>query len=653
MGQLLPFDPALRPFYHGVASGDPLEDRVIIWTRVTPNTDGAIVGTYTVATDTALNNVVKAGIFTTDFSKDYTVKVDVTGLQSNTTYYYAFFALGKRSFIGRTKTTPSVLSDNLTDVLKFAVVSCANYEGGYFNAYKTLAKRNDLNAVIHLGDYYYEYAKDTHRDPKMKDPNRSYIPTYVPITKTDYRQRQSLYHLDKDLQILHQQHPFIVIWDDHEIANNAYEKGYKSKEPDEEGWDKRKRAAKEAYVEWMPVRGDADNSVFYRRFSYGKLMDLFILDTRLEGRQKQGEKYYGLEDTLNPRRIMSMKQEDWLKSNLKNSTARWKVVSSQVIFSTPNLGFAAFFKNSRANVEFFQNLLMDNWSGYLMQRNRILDFIQQNKLNNTVVISGDSHSSWAFDLSKNPVTYPSAKGKTTYVPRPNPYNPKTGEGYNPSTGEGAQGVEFSTPSISSSNFTRILKPAMIARWENRSNSNRKYSKGEYSYNPHLKYINLSDHGYFIMDVRADSVQSDFFYVPTISKRTNDEKWHRGLSSRYNSNRITTVKTPKSAAEKKIQDVPAPPSKVVAQDEPSIFTFYLDALKNSLTIQYGLAKSANVDIALLNLDGSTVKSIVQLSKQDVGIYAVNNIEMEEINNGTYMVRLKMDDAVFLKKIVINK
>jgi alkaline phosphatase D len=263
IAQILPFNAQLKPFYHGVASGDPMEDRVIIWTRITPDRDTTITGTYIFATDIALKNMIKIGTFSTDSSKDYTVKMDVTGLQSNTTYYYAFIALGKRSCIGRTKTTPtkysdtpSVLGNNLSDVLKFAVVSCANYEGGYFNAYARIADRNDLNAVIHLGDYYYDYSMGSHRNSKLKDLTRNYIPIHKTVTKTDYRLRLSLYHLDKNLQKVHQQHPFITIWDDHEIANNAYETGAKSNKGD---WNVRKKEAKEAYFEWMPIRGTAEN----------------------------------------------------------------------------------------------------------------------------------------------------------------------------------------------------------------------------------------------------------------------------------------------------------------------------------------------------------------------------------------------------------
>ncbi len=654
--QLLPFNPALKPFYHGVASGDPLEDRVIIWTRVTPDRDTSITGTYIVATDAVLNNIVKTGTFSTDSSRDYTVKVDVTGLQSNMTYYYAFLALDKRSSIGRTRTTPSVSSDNLTAVLKFAVMSCANYEAGYFNAYGRVADRNDLNAVIHLGDYYYEYSKGSHRNSKLKDPNRNYIPTHETVTKADYRLRHSLYRLDKDLQRLHQQHPIIAIWDDHEIANNAYETGSKREPNNESDWNVRKKGAKDAYFEWMPVREKTENPDFYRAFSYGKLMDLFMLDTRLEGRQRQPANFDSPDDSLNQRRIISAAQYNWLTNSLKNSKARWKVVGSQVIFSNINLGFAALFPRSRANIRIFQNVFLDTWQGYLLQRNSILDSIQKNKVNNVVVISGDSHNSWSFDLNKMPVLYPFANLKPAYLPQLNPYNPATGNGYNPETGEGSQGVEFSAPSISSKSFTEILTPSMVAHWEAKSNAVHPHIKGNPNYNPHMKFVNLNDHGYFILDVRADSIQSDYYYVPTITAVTDVEKWGKGLSSRNNSNKITTAATRQPALAKDIQDIPAPSARVVSAinviDTSIVLALYPHPITGTMDIQYDLIHNTDIHISFVNLAGKTVKSIAQMLNQRAGIYSIAPVETSDLSRGIYILRIQTSESVIVRKIEIQ-
>ena len=656
IGQMLPFNPALKPYYHGVASGDPLEDRVIIWTRITLDNLQSIKGTYVIARDTALSNIVKIDTFSTDWNRDYTVKIDVTGLQNNTTYYYAFMALGKRSPIGRTKTTPSVSSDNLTDVLKLAVMSCANYEAGYFNAYARVAERNDLNAVIHLGDYYYDYSKDSHRNSKLKDLSRSYIPITETTTKNDYRLRQSLYHLDADLQRLHQQHPFIVTWDDHEIANNAYETGAKNFFSTKNEWDKRKQAAKEVYFEWMPIRGTAENRVFYRAFSYGKLLDLFMLDTRLEGRQKQPLNFDTPDDTSKPRQIISKTQQNWLVNNLKKSDARWKIVGSQVVFSNINLGFATFLPNSRMNTRVFQNLFLDSWQGYLLQRNSILDAIQKNKMNNVVIISGDSHTSWAFDLNKSPVLNLYEQPKRSYIPRSNPFDTVTISGYNPETGAGSQGVEFSTPAIASRSFPNIISPSMIAGWEARSNAPRTRLKGSPNYNPHLKFMNMSKNGYFVLDVRADSVQCDYFFVPTIFTKTDNENWARGLSSRSNSNRITTIKTPKRAPAKAEQDVPAPPSKVVSPSKAleQFFIFSIEPSSNekSLNFQYGLNTPSDIDISVVSIEEKTVKSIAQIKKQKAGDSAAVDIDVSDLESGSYFLKIKTENAVIMRKLIVK-
>ena len=212
------FDPALAPFYHGVASGDPLSDRVIIWTRVTTDANAAEV-TWRVATDTALANIVAQGIETTDASKDFTVKVDVTGLDAGTTYYYAFETEGSFSIIGRTKTAPA----GEVNQLKFVLVSCSNYTQGYFNVYEEIAKRNDLDAVFHVGDYIYEYGEGVFTDPTLTE--RKHFPSTEIIVLEDYRARYGQYRLDPGLRKVHQQHPFIVTWDDHEVTNDTYNEG--------------------------------------------------------------------------------------------------------------------------------------------------------------------------------------------------------------------------------------------------------------------------------------------------------------------------------------------------------------------------------------------------------------------------------------------
>ncbi|MBI3259327.1 MAG: alkaline phosphatase D family protein, partial [Ignavibacteriae bacterium] len=276
------FDSKLKPFYHGVASGDPLDDRVILWTRVTPETDGVIEVKWKIATDTLLRNVVLSGNTTTDESKDYTVKVDAIGLKAATTYFYGFEAFGRKSLTGRTRTAPI----GSVEHLRFAVVSCSNYQQGFFNAYGRIAERKDLDAIIHLGDYIYEYAEGEYG--YSKEVGRGHRPKNEAISLTDYRIRHSFYKLDPDLRRAHQQHPFIPIWDDHESANDSYKDGADNHDSTKEGsWNDRKYSSQQAYFEWMPIRPQSNSNKIYRKISYGNLLDLILLDTRLEGRDKQ------------------------------------------------------------------------------------------------------------------------------------------------------------------------------------------------------------------------------------------------------------------------------------------------------------------------------------------------------------------------------
>jgi alkaline phosphatase D len=654
--QTLPFDVTLKPFYHGVASGDPLADRVIIWTRVTPEQDQMINGNYVMATDTALKNVVKTGTFSTDNTKDYTVKIDVTGLAANTTYYYAFTALGKRSMVGRTKTTPSVSAANLTDILKFAVVSCTNYEGGYFSSYGRIAERNDLNAVLFLGDYIYEYETGQYGNPQFNDPNRKNLPSTEIVSKSDYRTRYSLYRLDKNLQRAHQQHPFICIWDDHESANNSYENGAQNHQPATEGdWQTRKNLAREAYYEWIPIRGQANVSTLYRRFSYGNLMDLMMLDTRLEGRQQPPANFDDVDVVTNPRKMVSTTQFNWLVDNLKNSSARWKMIGNQVVFSDINVGFAVANPRDITAIRTLERGFNDFWKGYPIQRNALIDSLKTLKINNTVFVSGDSHSSWSFDVTKKSTNYPSAT--SNYIPQAIPYNAATGEGYNETTGEGSYAVEFCGPSVTSQNFDEILGAAITNSFNQVINKPIPTLENA-NYNPHLKFADLSNHGYMMLDVRADSTQADYFFVPNVFTNTTTETWGRGVVTRNASNRISNTNAATQAARKPVQDAPAPNPFVVttsAKDvsEAVIFSVYPNPTAQTIHVNYGLIKAASVSINITNLEGKVVKILTPAQKQGAGIYDLNNYFVGDLNTGVYFLNIKTEGFNVARKIVVQR
>ena len=373
--QRLDLDTTLAPFYHGVASGDPLSDAVIIWTRVTvqDTTLGTVPVQWEMATDVNFTNPVDSGTVNTGNAQDFTVKVDVTGLQPSTFYYFRFTYDGACSVTGRTKTAP----DGPVDQLRFAIVSCSNYTNGYFNAYEHIRTRNDVDAVIHLGDYIYEYAGGT--------PPRALEPDAEIITLSDYRTRISHYRFDKQLRDLHQMYPFIAIWDDHETANNAWVDGAQNHTPGAEGdWEDRKNNALQAYFEWMPIRDPSGSNPYqgYRKIEYGDLADILVLDTRLEGRDEQTSNTGTINDTN--RTLIGPDQMNWLKNNLSDTTSQWKIITQQIMMAPLTLG-STILNN-------------DQWDGYPAERSRIYDHIMDNNIEDVVVLTGDIHTAWANNL---------------------------------------------------------------------------------------------------------------------------------------------------------------------------------------------------------------------------------------------------------------
>ena len=369
-------DPILYPFYHGVASGDPLSNAVILWTRFTDDTlsiDSVEIN-WRIATDTSMVNVINSGNGFAHVENDWTFKVDASGLSPDTWYYYDFEALNYHSIRGRTKTAP--IGDN--DSARFAVVSCSNYEHGYFNAYRYLRDRNDFDAVIHLGDYIYEYAAGGYSAGIVDRDNE---PINEIITLEDYRVRYSHYRLDDDLRDLHQQYPFINVWDDHESANDSYVDGAQNHSPSTEGpWIERKSNATQAYHEWLPIRSPMPGDLqIYREINYGDLMSLYMLDTRLEGRSEQG----GTSSDPN-RTLLGQNQFSWLTNELKTSNTKWNILGQQVMI---------------APLEVFGATLNDDqWDGYDYERTRLYDSITLNGIDNIIVLTGDIHTSWVNDI---------------------------------------------------------------------------------------------------------------------------------------------------------------------------------------------------------------------------------------------------------------
>jgi alkaline phosphatase D len=383
------------PFQLGVASGDPLADSVVLWTRLAPDplSGGGmpphiVPVQWELAADEHFRHIIHRGTEMASPSLGHSVHVEVNGLKPNTVYYYRFKCGKEISPVGRTKTIPAPGAK--VPEMVFAFASCQQFEHGYYTAYKHMA-REDLDLVFHLGDYIYEYGPNeyvsftgnvrTHNSPEI-------------ITVEDYRNRYALYRSDQDLRAAHAAFPWIVTWDDHEVENN-----YANVIPEDgqsvEEFIRRRAAAYQVYYEHMPLRKSslphAENMRLYRAFAYGNLANFYVLDTR-QYRDDQangdGTKPHSPE-SLNPNRtLLGAEQEQWLLDHLGRSEANWNVLAQQVFFAQRNFGTSSTPKYS-----------MDAWDGYPAARQRITDFVVKNKMKNIIVLTGDVHANWASNLA--------------------------------------------------------------------------------------------------------------------------------------------------------------------------------------------------------------------------------------------------------------
>lgn len=494
-----------NPFKHGVASGDPTSDAMIIWTRVTrvDNNGNALTGdvpvTWSVFSDPELTQPVASGNTVARADNDYCVKADVGGLSPYTAYYYRFSAAGFDSPIGRGQTLP-VWDADTDRRLRIAVVSCSNFAHGFFHVYRAIAERNDIDLVIHLGDYLYEYGNGEYGDTRECDP-----PTEM-LTLDDYRRRHAQYKTDPDLMELHRQYSFINIWDDHETTDNSRKCTAKNhtEGPIEEGgegiWYERKSIGIQAYFEWIPIRPlDSDvlssGQLFapsvgrtWRKFSAGEFVDIVMIDTRLWGRDdepveagagftREAVRDYQSDDPLcgdetAHRDILGPDQEAWLHAQLRDSTAKWKILGNQLILShlrtTPGpLLTPATYLNT------------DAWDGYPTSQERLYAVLAgnnadgtpnpDNAVDNVVVITGDIHTSWAFDVTPDPDALPT-------------YNPLA--------------VEFVGPSVSSPGVDIPGETANALR----------------AANLHLQYVNLDQRGWILLDLTSDYATGEWYHI---------------------------------------------------------------------------------------------------------------------------------------------
>lgn len=629
-------NPDWAPFYHGVASGDPLSDRVIIWTRITPeNNNGEdLTVKWSIASNPELSDIIKTGFFTTNADRDYTIKVDVDGLEAGQTYYYGFEYDGKASLTGKTKTTPT---GDSVEHLRFGVVSCSNFQAGYFNAYGRLADRNDLDAILHLGDYIYEYADGYYGDAELTE-ERPLEPAYEILSEEDYRIRYSTYRLDTNLVRVHQQHPFITVWDDHESANDSYTDGAENHDESTEGsWEERKAIAKKVYFEWLPIREQTDNRV-YRSIQYGDLMDLIMLDTRLEGRNEQ------INDSSDPalfatdRTILGQEQKNWFKDQLNNSQAKWKVIGQQVIFSEFNVGWAAL-GDTTSSFNALESIFLDIWDGYPAERTEIIDFIEDNNIDNVVMLTGDFHCSFAFDVTDNPnelvlQNIPGVGEVPVYLPSTD---------YDQQTGTGSSLVEFATPSITSANFNENLDDLTAIGFQLQINNPINTGGLDLGNpNPHLKAVNLIEHGYFILDIKDGQAQGNWYFTD-ISVPNTEENFAFGWYSNDGDNHLQEGE---ESQEKAVQDIPAPENPPVISSTSAVKDrlIILNASPNpcidSSSIHYALNEKSIVEIYLMDNQGKRIKTLISETTPK-GQYTLK-VDLSELTSGLYQVVLKANE-----------
>lgn len=452
----------MRVFEHGVASGDPLHDRVVIWTRVSPQHQHETISVYwQVAFDDKFSQLAAQGGYETNANQDFTVKIDVELPKADTIYFYRFKALGVDSMIGRTRTTPEPWGKEPSQC-RIAVCSCSSIWSGYMNAYDRIADRDDIDLVIHCGDYVYDVADRQERVLMPLDP----IDAQSPNSLEEIRRRYAYYRKNKALRRAHQQHPFSIIWDNHEIeikGDSAF--------------------ARKAFHEWTPTRSpDPDNpDLIYRRLSFGSLVDIFLLDTRFIGRDTP------IDATTKDKSLLGKTQYQWLTQGLKTSEKMWRLIGNQVLMSTFQIG-------SRP-------LSFQTWDGYPKERARLFKFLNDHEIDNTIVVTGDAHMSFANNLKLN---------------------------------DKHVGVEFLPSSVSRGNldeeirgfFYQIIGPT--------------FEKIIKSLNNDTVYLESTQNGYGIVDITPERAVFEFWHTP-IDEITDSQSFAMSLSSETKTQRF--IKTP--------------------------------------------------------------------------------------------------------------
>lgn len=484
------------PFPQGVASGDPGPDRVVLWTRLVVPDGRPEVVRWQVSHDKEGRHIVRRGKVLAEPAKVGALKVDVDGLAPGRTYYYRFYSKGHASPLGRTRTLP----EGRVDHIRLALASCANYEGGYYNNYRAIAQQKRLSAVIHLGDYIYEYAPGVyggHKERQTTLPGES-------LGYGDYVARYAHYRSDPDLQALHAAHPVIAVWDDHEIANDSWARGAQNHDATEGSYLKRRAAAMRAWDEWMPVR--APLGQIYRRFAFGDLFHLLMIDARHEGRSRRYDWEQFIRNTGRTprfdaalfdkrirgpeRQIWSKKQQTWFEEALReagHARARWVVVGNQMPVSgltMPDLSaapqsisqaFPSFIRQGEnlrqlaaASGEEVLPVNLDSWGSFPASQRTMLAALAH-AAPAPLILTGDFHLSWAARLTLNGYPF---------------------------------GCEIGVPSISSPRFLAGSPQA-----------GRHLTRAFHQANPNLLFSESTRRGYVVLDIGRSRASALWLYNP--------------------------------------------------------------------------------------------------------------------------------------------
>ena len=500
-------------FAHGVASGDPDATSVVLWTRVSPQESAPAGATITVeweaASDANFTTILHRGTAITGASRDWTVKILLGELNAGAIYFYRFRVGDNISPTGRTKTLP----DGAIDKARFGVVSCSNYPFGYFNVYDLIARNDDLDAVIHLGDYLYEYSREGYGGATGARLGRNHLPSHEIVSLADYRMRHAQYKADPASQAMHAKHSMIAIWDDHETANDSWKDGAENHSPETEGsWQARKRAALQAYYEWMPVREPSmAPEAFFRSFSFGDLLTIAAVETRLMARDRQFDYSEVIPTIKTPedlerfkseilwdetREILGRAQLDFLDRTFRESIGEgqsWRLVANQIIMANviaPDLtdrvteedivALEQQWDQARAFVQSSALGLptnFDAWDGYPAARERFYGMTQDAGEDGLIVITGDTHTWWANDLTNRDGDQMGVELGVNSVTSPSPYRREF---------LGGKGAEY-------------------ALLTNRDNKDVRYLSGE-------------SHGYIDLTITHEAARAEFVGVDTIESR---------------------------------------------------------------------------------------------------------------------------------------